>query len=225
MRPEGGGIDLTDALLIAWAAGMTLTVAACHANRKRRMREAAGRPRAPRMPEGRQTVDHTTAIGRLTAVSDRWRGHREDGDGITTWQTAHDALEALEAIQRAMLPGASDWTPKSCERLSEKIAELIEGAWKEGFDEGFASADDWMAENEKAMREHGWVRADDATMQLPVDADGRPIRVGDMVDCGEYFGVREVEGFVHRAVAFTVFEPQPTRICTCPAWKVRHVDK
>ena len=49
-------------------------------------------------------------------------------------------------------------------------------AWKLGYDEGFASADDWLADNEDAMEEHGWIR-------LPLDADGVPIRVGDeMVD-------------------------------------------
>lgn len=33
-------------------------------------------------------------------------------------------------------------------------------AWKLGYDEGFASADDWLADNEDAMAEHGWVRKD-----------------------------------------------------------------
>ena len=45
----------------------------------------------------------------------------------------------------------------------------------DGFDSGFASADDWLAQHEDAMAEHGWVR-------LPVDADGVPIRVGDVME-------------------------------------------
>ena len=48
-------------------------------------------------------------------------------------------------------------------------------SYKDGYDEGFASADDWLAQHEDAMAEHGWVR-------LPVDADGVPIRVGDVMD-------------------------------------------
>ena len=45
----------------------------------------------------------------------------------------------------------------------------------DGFDEGFASADDWYVDHADALREHGWVR-------LPVDADGKTIRVGDELD-------------------------------------------
>jgi len=62
-------------------------------------------------------------------------------------------------------------------------------------------------------------------MELPVDADGVPIHVGDEMDCGEHFGVQEVEGFIHGAVAFTVCDPQPARICTRPAHMTRHYHK
>ena len=34
-------------------------------------------------------------------------------------------------------------------------------AWRQGFDEGFASADDWLAQHEDAMAEHGWVKAEE----------------------------------------------------------------
>lgn len=49
----------------------------------------------------------------------------------------------------------------------------------DGYDMGFASADDWLAYHEDAMAEHGWVRG-------PLDADGVPIRVGDRLTDGEY---------------------------------------
>lgn len=54
------------------------------------------------------------------------------------------------------------------------VEKLREDAYNEGFDDGFASADDWLAQHEDAMAEHGWVR-------LPVDADGVPIHLGDVV--------------------------------------------
>lgn len=44
-----------------------------------------------------------------------------------------------------------------------------------GFDEGFASADDWYVDHADELAEHGWVK-------LPVDADGEYIRVGDKLD-------------------------------------------
>ena len=48
-------------------------------------------------------------------------------------------------------------------------------AYNADFDEGFVSADDWLAQHEDAMAEHGWAR-------LPRDADGEPIHVGDVMD-------------------------------------------
>lgn len=45
----------------------------------------------------------------------------------------------------------------------------------DGFDEGFASADDWYVDHADELGEHGWVR-------LPVDADGKAIRIGDVLD-------------------------------------------
>lgn len=39
--------------------------------------------------------------------------------------------------------------------------KAYEQGWKDGFDAGYASADDWLAQHEDAMREHGWIRADE----------------------------------------------------------------
>lgn len=50
---------------------------------------------------------------------------------------------------------------------------------------GFASADDWLADHEDAMEEHGWVR-------LPLDADGEVVRIGDvMVMASHPFGCED----------------------------------
>ena len=56
-----------------------------------------------------------------------------------------------------------------------EMIEIRTRGWSNGYDEGFASADDWLADHEDAMAEHGWVR-------LPVDADGETIHVGDVLD-------------------------------------------
>lgn len=53
-----------------------------------------------------------------------------------------------------------------------KVSYWQGASYKDGYDEGFAGADDWLGQHEDAMAEHGWVR-------LPVDADGVPIRIGD----------------------------------------------
>lgn len=48
-------------------------------------------------------------------------------------------------------------------------------AYNAGYDEGFASADDFAAQHEDAMAEHGWVR-------LPVSEDGDVLHIGELVD-------------------------------------------
>ena len=60
------------------------------------------------------------------------------------------------------------------EREDAMLSERNIG-YNAGYDEGFASADDWLAQHEGAMAEHGWAR-------LPRDADGEVIHVGDVMD-------------------------------------------
>ena len=92
------------------------------------------------------------------------------------WDGTRDSLldiadridkEHKDAIDKAHADG---------ERNGLQQARSASEDWRRGFDAGFASADGWLTDHEDAMAEHGWVR-------LPVDADGRPIHVGDvMVD-------------------------------------------
>ena len=56
--------------------------------------------------------------------------------------------------------GAMDY--RTIDKLADMVEEAIqhehESAYDEGYDAGFASADDWCAQHEDAMAEHGWVR-------------------------------------------------------------------
>lgn len=59
---------------------------------------------------------------------------------------------AAEPIGEAKVSATRLWSVESAQ---------VEGAGTccdTGYDEGFASADDWLAEHEDAMAEHGWVR-------------------------------------------------------------------
>ena len=56
-----------------------------------------------------------------------------------------------------------------------KVSYWQGASYKDGYDEGFASADDWLAQHEDAMAERGWIR-------LPKDADGEYIHVGGRLD-------------------------------------------
>lgn len=59
-----------------------------------------------------------------------------------------------------------------------KVAYWQEASYKDGYDEGFASADDWCAQHEDAMAEHGWIR-------MPKDADGEAWHIGDRTESGQ----------------------------------------
>lgn len=56
-----------------------------------------------------------------------------------------------------------------------KVSYWQEASYRDGYDEGFASADDWLAQHEDAMAEHGWVK-------LPVSEDGDVLYIGELVD-------------------------------------------
>lgn len=73
-----------------------------------------------------------------------------------TSRVAKKLLDIVDAVKR--------------EAMEERTA-----AYNEGYDAGFASADDWAAQHEDAMAEHGWIR-------LPVDADGDVLHIGELVD-------------------------------------------
>ena len=56
-----------------------------------------------------------------------------------------------------------------------KVSYWQGASYKDGYDEGFASADDWLGQHEDAMAEHGWVK-------LPVSEGGDVLHVGELVD-------------------------------------------
>lgn len=62
-----------------------------------------------------------------------------------------------------------------------KVSYWQGASYKDGYDEGFASADDYFTDKRETLEEHGWVK-------LPVDADGVPLKVGDVVTMQLLFG-------------------------------------
>ena len=70
--------------------------------------------------------------------------------------------------------GVSDQLDHIDAAHEEAVQHEHESAYDAGYDAGFASADDWCAQHEDAMAEHGWVR-------LPKDANGEVIHLGDVV--------------------------------------------
>ena len=91
-----------------------------------------------------------------------------------------------------------------------KVSYWQSASYKDGFDEGFASADDWLAQHEDAMAEHGWVRG-------PLDADGKMWRSGDMSDSN--WGV--IEGIAYEDGRWLI-SGHDTSAPWVPADSIRH---
>ena len=91
-----------------------------------------------------------------------------------------------------------------------KVAYWQEASYKDGYDEGFASADDWYAEHAAELAEHGWVRG-------PLDADGKMWRSGDMSDSN--WGV--IEGIAYEDGRWLV-SGHDTSAPWVPADSIRH---
>lgn len=70
---------------------------------------------------------------------------------------------------------ADDAFKPTAETLKLLYGETWGKGYNMGFDAGYASADDWYVDHAEELAEHGWVK-------LPVDADGKPIHVGDKLN-------------------------------------------
>lgn len=96
------------------------------------------------------------------------------------WERTDNGREAIDALRRAMgLRGSIFSYVDDMRFIANKVCELCEvsddDAYQHGYDEGFASADDWYADRTDAeLSSHGLLR-------MPKGADGKLIRLGDVV--------------------------------------------
>ena len=166
--------------------------------------------------------------------------------------------ESLSAIAKAIYEPAGGWTIGACEQLRQTLVRLLGEAdtapsggritaelrkYALGWDERnrvrrelTAIADRIDAEHERvraesiidmtdeSMAEHGWIR-------LPKDADGEPIRMGDLVTVPWKDKVYEVAGFSCskqlcsgiRTIWIDVYSPEKQRnVPLCGANSCRH---
>jgi hypothetical protein len=108
--------------------------------------------------------------GAAMSITDELREYAQ------SWRETPNLMDELDAGDIDGILGDIEHIADRIDAEHEaKVAYWQGASYKDGYDEGFASADYWLAQHEDAMAEHGWVR-------LPVDADGVPIRVGDVMD-------------------------------------------
>ena len=78
------------------------------------------------------------------------------------------------------------------DRIDAAHEKACAEAWDNGYEADYLGIEQWLTEHPQVMEHHGWV-------QLPKDADGEVIHVGDTVrwgDAGEPF---EVKAIIYRA--------------------------
>jgi hypothetical protein len=75
---------------------------------------------------------------------------------LTYITNEHACPPSLDAVR------LEDYITAIADRIDEeheaKVSYWQGASYKDGYDEGFASADDWLGQHEDAMAEHGWVR-------------------------------------------------------------------
>ena len=98
--------------------------------------------------------------------TDELREYSKSSDGVL--YSAHQAILAI-----------ADRIDAEHDKALNSVAGAYDSGYNVGYDEGFASADDWLAQHEDAMAQHGWVR-------LPKDADGEYIHIGDVMEWVRY---------------------------------------
>jgi hypothetical protein len=134
--------------------------------------------------------EHTPITGNLRQAMVQWGWADGREVTITDLQPSIDAepfltirggrfgelCDAIDAIH-ANLERENAALKEELDRVHGEQEEAEHRGWTRGYDEGFAAADDWMADNRDAMAEHGWVK-------LPKDADNVPWNVGDRDEDG-----------------------------------------
>lgn len=96
-----------------------------------------------------------------------------DMGGITD-ELRHN-IEGAEQLYGCEYPRLTAIVDRIDAAHEEAIQREHETAYDRGYDEGYASADDWLAEHEDAMAEHGWVR-------LPVDGEAPCKQLGEWIE-------------------------------------------
>ena len=122
-----------------------------------------------------------------------------DNRDFSLFEAIADRIDAghKKALHEAYTKGCDDGMGVA--NAKDAQAEYLRGrndGYDEGWDAGFASADDWLAQHEDAMAEHGWYRALDADKQV-IHADDE-LFSSDGVSCGRVtaIGVGKRAGYV-----------------------------
>ena len=152
----------------------------------------------------RDVIECAILDGQMPQYGDGAEWCEQHGSCYRCAKDIHDMM--VEEIRRlkAERDRALAELDKALGEREDAVAYWQEASYKDGYDEGFASADDLLAQHEDVMAEHGWVR-------MPEDADGRYWFCGDkiMLPDGNVVEIIGIGGdwlyYCVASVAITVF--------------------
>ena len=92
-------------------------------------------------------------------------------------------MESIDRLRRYVSVSTGRWAGSAIDSLIDQVEREVErertAAYNAGYDAGFVDddydADGTTAQHDDAMAERGWVR-------LPLDAEGVPIHIGDVME-------------------------------------------
>ena len=95
--------------------------------------------------------------------------------------------ELREWAVTQLIPKWSDRLIAIANRIDEQHQKACDDAWDNGYEADYLGIENWLIEHQQVMKHHGYI-------ELPKDADGEPIHIGDVMEwCNGSFTVHELK--------------------------------
>ena len=114
-----------------------------------------------------------------------------DGCSISVGTMTYGCKKALLAI---------------ADRIDAEHEKACDDAWDNGYEADYLGIEKWLTEHPQVMEHHGWVR-------LPLDADGVPIHIGDVIAYEDNTKPKEVVALVPPSVVMVEDGPRYADMC------------
>ena len=107
---------------------------------------------------------------------------------------------------RGCLLGTAEELTAIADRIDAEHEKACDDAWDNGYEADYLGIEKWLTEHPQVMEHHGWVR-------LPLDADGVPIHIGDVIAYEDNTKPKEVVALVPPSVVMVEDGPHYADMC------------
>lgn len=120
-------------------------------------------------------------------------------DELREWAVNHRAELNMGQLYPAMIECIAD-------RIDAEYKKACDDAWNNGYEADYLGIAKWLIEHPQVMEHHGWVR-------LPLDADGVPIRIGDVIAYKDNTKPKQVVALMPPSVVMVEDGPRYADMC------------